>query len=157
MKAYLCLGANLGDPQQQVRKALECIAATQGIEILHKSTLALTEPYGVSGQPWFWNQVLEVETTLDPSLLLEKLLTIERELGRVRGEKWAPRLIDIDILLYEDQVLETDTLTVPHPDLHNRLFALRLLCELIPDALHPKLHKPFHILLNELEAREENL
>jgi 2-amino-4-hydroxy-6-hydroxymethyldihydropteridine diphosphokinase len=156
MIAYLCLGANLGDPQDQISKAVEAIAGSEGITVLRSSRMELTEPYGEKDQPWFWNQVLEVETALEPQTLLDRLLGIEKKLGRVRGERWAPRLIDIDILLYGDYVLKTSPLILPHPDFHNRSFALRLLCELAPNAIHPLLAKTYGQLLKELESREES-
>jgi 2-amino-4-hydroxy-6-hydroxymethyldihydropteridine diphosphokinase len=155
MKAYLCLGANLGDPEAQIRKALRLLNADYRIQVVRKSSLIQTKPYGKTEQPDFWNQVVEVETDYLPQELINIILQTESNLGRVRGEKWGPRLIDIDILLYEDMVLESKRLSLPHPDFHNRLFALELLAELAPDLRHPILHKSIFVLLTELSGMEK--
>lgn len=147
---HLCLGSNLDNPELQIRKAIEAIEADKEIRIIRFSSRIRTAPYGRIEQPDFINQVLEVESALDPVTLLTRLLGIEAELGRVRTEKWAPRNIDIDILLAENTVLDTrqaigetiyPQVIIPHPDFHNRLFALQLLNELIPEVLHPVLQK----------------
>jgi 2-amino-4-hydroxy-6-hydroxymethyldihydropteridine diphosphokinase len=155
MKAYFCLGANLGDPEAQIRKAVRLLNADYRIQVLRKSSLIKTKPYGKTDQPDFWNQVVEVETDYLPQELINIILQTESNLGRVRGEKWGPRLIDIDILMYEDLVLESKRLSLPHPDFHNRLFALELLAELAPDLRHPILHKSISALLNELGGMEK--
>lgn len=153
MNAYLCLGANLEQPREQIHKACLELAALPGIRIQRASSLAKTRPWGKTDQPDFHNQVLEIETNLPPLELLEAALEIEQKLGRVRKEKWGPRLIDIDILLYGDLVINTDKLTVPHPEMHRRLFALRLLAELAPYLEHPVLHKNIETLIQEIESQ----
>lgn len=152
MNAFLCLGANLEQPQEYIHKACLELAARPGIRILRGSSIAKTKPWGKIDQPCFHNQVLEIETTLSPLELLEAALEIEQKLGRVRKEKWGPRLIDIDILLYGNMVINTDKLTVPHPEMHRRHFALSLLAELAPDLEHPVLHKKIETLIQEIES-----
>lgn len=155
MIAYLSLGANMYKPRQQVQKAVRLLSADPKIRVLRKSTLVRTEAYGNEDQPDYRNQVVEVETKYSPHDLLQKMLSLEAEMGRIRKEKWGPRVIDIDILFYEDEVVESNTLTLPHPDLHNRRFMLELLEELVPDLVHPVLMKSVSKLKQELEARED--
>ncbi len=155
MIAYLCLGSNLHKPRAQVQKAVRLLAADPKITVLRKSSLIRSVAYGETDQPDFRNQVVEVKTDYTPHNLLQKLLTIENDMGRVRREKWGARVIDIDILLYEDQILNSNTLVLPHPDFHNRRFAVQLLCELEPELVHPVLGKTISALLDELGGPEE--
>jgi 2-amino-4-hydroxy-6-hydroxymethyldihydropteridine diphosphokinase len=132
-RAFVGLGANLGDREGTIRRALELLAAREGIEIVAVSALRETEPVGYVDQPSFLNGAAEVETTLRPRQLLDALLDVERGLGRERGERWGPRTIDLDLLLYGDERIAEPGLTVPHPRLHERRFALEPLVELDPD------------------------
>lgn len=120
------------------------------LEQLHPrrvSSIVETEPVGKTDQPRFLNAVAEIETDLDPKALLSKLLDIETDLGRVRVERWGPRTIDLDLLLYGDRQVKTDTLTVPHPELHRRRFVLEELAELCPDYEVPGLGRTVRELL----------
>lgn len=154
-KVWLSLGANLGHPETQLGKARELIALG-GTKILRASSLYRTKPWGKTDQPDFLNQVLEVETDSSPSDLLERLIEIETSLGRVRSEKWGPRLIDIDILMYGEQVLDLPGLKIPHPLFHLRDFCLDPLCELEPDLLHPIYRLSMKELREALNNREES-
>jgi len=147
---HLILGANLDEPTAMINQANGLIALVPGLRILRESSLIRTKPYGFEHQEDFYNQVLEVESSLTAQELLRNLLDIETRMGRIRFLKWGPRLIDIDILLAADSVIQEDDLVIPHPDLHNREFALRLLCELVPDAMHPVLNKTMNELYNAL-------
>lgn len=130
---YVGLGANLGDREATIRRAVELLSDEDGIEVLAVSTLRETDPVGVEDQPRFLNGAAELETTLRPDALLEVLLGIERVLGRVRdGVRFGPRTIDLDLLLYDDETVDEPGLTVPHPRLHERSFALEPLAELAP-------------------------
>ena len=151
IKAWLSLGANLGYPKLQLAQARKLLCE-RGIIILRESSLYDTTPWGKSDQPDFVNQVLEVETALDANALLDKIIEIETDMGRVRTEKWGPRLIDIDILLYGDQIIETGELRIPHPWLHLREFCLDPLCELEPDLLHPVFKKSMQELREALNT-----
>lgn len=131
--AYLGLGANIGDPQAQLCEALEHLEATPGITVTKKSAMIATKPWGKTDQPDFQNMVIEIETGLSPEALLDACLKIEAELGRVRREKWGPRLIDIDIVAYGRQVSKSERLTLPHPFAHERDFVLDPLREIAPD------------------------
>ncbi|MCR6667166.1 MAG: 2-amino-4-hydroxy-6-hydroxymethyldihydropteridine diphosphokinase [Methyloversatilis sp.] len=135
--AHIGLGANLADPEKQVRAALDELAAAPGIVLERKSSLYRTAPIGYDNQPDFINAVARVRTTLEPQALLDALLEIERTHGRVREFLNAPRTLDLDVLLYEDRVINTDTLNVPHPRAHLRAFVLLPLLEVSPDVIIP--------------------
>jgi 2-amino-4-hydroxy-6-hydroxymethyldihydropteridine diphosphokinase len=133
-KAYVGLGANLGDREATIRRAVELLDATAGIEVAAVSTLRETDPVGYADQPRFLNGAAVLVTRLGPQALLGRLLAVERELGRVRGEgpRFGPRTIDLDLLLYGDEVLDEPGLVVPHPRLADRRFVLEPLHELDP-------------------------
>jgi 2-amino-4-hydroxy-6-hydroxymethyldihydropteridine diphosphokinase len=133
-RAFVGLGSNLGDPEKLIRSALELLGAEEGIEVVAVSTLRETDPVGYEDQPRFLNGAAELLTELAPQELLERLLAVERRLGRVRGEgpRFGPRRIDLDLLLYGDETLQEPGLTLPHPRLHKRRFALEPLAELDP-------------------------
>ena len=131
-RAYVSVGANLGDREATIRAAL---AALPGVVAV--STLRETDPVGLTDQPPFLNGVAALETELTPRELLETLLAVERGLGRERRRRWGPRTIDLDLLLYGDETVAEPGLTVPHPRLHERLFALEPLAELAPELVGP--------------------
>ena len=117
--AFVALGSNLGDREENLRTALAHLQKN-GVEVVKVSSFIETEPYGVTVQPGFVNAVCQVQTELAPLELLRLLLEIEQKMGRVRLRRWGERNIDLDLLLYEDTVLESEELTLPHPDMHNR-------------------------------------
>jgi len=132
-RAYVGLGANLGDRETTLRRAVELLAEEPGIEVAAVSTLRETDPVGLVDQPLFLNGAAAVETLLSPRELLDVLLRIEQALGRVRsGVRWGPRTVDLDVLVYDDQVVDEPGLRVPHPRLHERRFTLEPLAELAP-------------------------
>lgn len=137
-RAYVGLGANLGDRERMLRAAVDALAAEEGIEVVSVSTLRETEPVGVGEQPRFLNGAAELETTLTARELLDRLLAVEQRFGRVRipGEH-GPRTLDLDLLLYGDEVIDEQGLTVPHPRLHERRFVLEPLAELAPGLVVP--------------------
>ena len=138
MRAYVGVGANLGDRESTIRRAVQLLAGTGGVAVVDVSTLRETPPWGPVAQPPYLNGVVEVETDLRPRALLDVLLGIERELGRVRtGERWGPRTIDLDLLVHGDLTCDEPGLTVPHPRIHERRFALEPLAEIAPDLVVP--------------------
>jgi len=151
-RAYIGLGANLGDREATIRAALAELNDEDGIDVVAVSTLRETEPVGVGPQPLFLNGAAALETTLSPRALLELLLVVERELGRTRdGPRFGPRTIDLDLLLYGDETVDEPGLTVPHPRLHERVFALEPLAELDPGLAVPG-SGPLAALLTGLQS-----
>ncbi len=137
-RAYVGLGANLGDRERTLRAAVEALAAEDGIEVVAVSTLRETDPVGVGDQPRFLNGVAALETALTPRELLDRLLAIEQRFGRVRAPgEHGPRTLDLDLLLHGDSTLDERGLTVPHPRLHERRFVLEPLAELAPGLVVP--------------------
>jgi 2-amino-4-hydroxy-6-hydroxymethyldihydropteridine diphosphokinase len=134
-RAYVGLGSNLGDREATLRRALELLA--EHVDVVAVSTLRDTDPVGVVEQPRFLNGAACVETDLTPRELLGVLLGVERELGRERLERWGPRTIDLDLLLYGDEAVSEPGLRVPHPRLHERRFVLEPLAELDPALVVP--------------------
>lgn len=138
VRAYVGLGANLDAREETIRKALDLLGAHPRIDVVAVSTLRETEPWGPVGQqPPFLNGAAAVETSLEPRALLGVLLDVERRLGRVREERWGPRTIDLDLLVYGGSVVDEPGLTVPHPRLRERAFALEPLVELEPELVVP--------------------
>jgi 2-amino-4-hydroxy-6-hydroxymethyldihydropteridine diphosphokinase len=155
---YLGLGSNLGDKVANLREALRLLAGAHdsGVTLLAVSSLYRTEPVGYVDQDWFLNAASHVTTQLTPRELLKRLLGIERELGRVRTVRDGPRIIDLDILLWDKLTINEDDLVIPHPRLHERLFVLDPLAELAPDLRLPTLGKTVAECRAELALRTGN-
>jgi 2-amino-4-hydroxy-6-hydroxymethyldihydropteridine diphosphokinase len=135
--AYIALGANLGDPAATVGAAFAALGEIPQTRLVATSALYRTAPIGIAEQPEFVNAAASVETTLTPEALLDALLVIEQQFGRVRAEKNGPRTLDLDILLYAEQIITTPRLTLPHPRLHLRAFVLYPLADLAPNLRIP--------------------
>ena len=139
IRCYLLFGSNQGDQASLLERACIRIQNSCGM-LVERSSAYLSEPWGFDAEEWFMNELLVVETELEPDELMDKLMEIETELGRVRHPEtkgYCSRTVDLDILYYGDQVIRTEKVTAPHPRLHLRKFALMPLCEIIPDFLHP--------------------
>jgi len=149
--AYIGLGSNLGDREATIRAAVDRLRAHPQIEVTAESTLIETAPVGgPAGQPTFLNGAAALETDLRPHALLRVLKGIERDLGRRPRERWGPREIDLDVLLYGEKVIETSRLTVPHPRLSERRFVLAPLAEIAPHARDPATGRTVRELLESL-------
>ena len=135
--AFIALGANLDDPLGQLRAALDTLAALPGSRLLRASSFYRTAPVGAPGQPDYLNAVAALETTLPPEALLTALLAIEHDFGRQRAYRNAPRTLDLDLLLYDDLVIDRPQLQIPHPRLHLRAFVVVPLAEIAPDLRLP--------------------
>jgi len=146
---YFLLGSNLGDRNTYLKEARTLLEKTVGKEI-RKSSIYETQSWGVANLPDYLNQVIEMETNLKPAVILEKTQTIEEKLHRERTKKWNSRTIDVDVLFFGKEIINLPELKIPHPELHNRLFTLVPLDELIPDFIHPVLQKTIHSLKQEV-------
>jgi len=144
--AYLSLGSNEGNREQWLQQAIGLIAQKCG-DITAKSPIYETAAWGINAQPDFLNMVLCINTPLSPEQLIRTILGIETSLGRTRTVKWGPRTIDIDILFYNNEIIELPDLIIPHPFLHERRFILTPLADIAPGYLHPKLNKTISQLL----------
>jgi 2-amino-4-hydroxy-6-hydroxymethyldihydropteridine diphosphokinase len=150
-KAVLLLGSNIGDKREHLKKAIQLIAQKAGI-IDSISNVYKTRPWGNPNQDDFYNMTLVLETELSPALLLKTILETETILGRTRSEEaYQPRTIDIDILFYGNEVVQSDALTIPHPHIASRRFTLMPLAEIMPGFVHPVLNKEIRNLLEECE------
>lgn len=150
--AYIALGSNLGDKEKNLRRAL-MLLMQQGIDVEKVSSFISTEPYGVTDQPQFLNAVCRVRTSLAPLALLDVLLATELAMGRVRLRHWGERNIDLDLLLYEDVVMDEPRLRLPHPDMQNRDFVLLPLAEIASELVHPTLKKTIQELKDSLLSK----
>ena len=150
-RAVLSLGANLGDRAATIREALRLLAEDIDVAVTRVSRFIENPAVGgPADSPSFLNAAAEISTTLSPRELLQRLLTTERRLGRERRQRWAPRTIDLDLLLYEDCMIDEPDLIIPHPLMHERRFVLEPLAEIAPNAIHPVLHTPVTKLLERL-------
>ena len=151
---YLLLGGNLGDRIKKFQKASELISEEIG-EISDSSSVYETEPWGFNHRLNFLNQVLKVDTILEPEEVLKKIIKIEELFGRKRHDKrYQARAIDIDILFYNKKIIKSDNLIIPHPKIHERMFILVPMDELLPDFIHPVLNKSVNQLKNECKDKK---
>ena len=151
--AYLGLGSNLGDREDNLRRAVSLLR--QRVSLIALSSVYETEPWGYTLQPTFLNLVCAVETGLSPQELLELAQGVERDLGRVPTFRYGPRTMDVDILLYGDEVIETPDLQIPHPSFSERAFVLVPLAEIAPGLVHPALGKSIAELFEEVSGKEK--
>ena len=147
--AYIAIGSNIGNPRDNCIEAIREISKKDSIKIISKSSFYQTSPIGPIHQEWFINSAIKINTSLTPIKLLTNLLNIESSMGRVRKEKWGPRLIDLDLLFYDNQILNQEKIIIPHPEISKRNFVLIPLCEIAENLNHPTLKKNIKTLLQE--------
>lgn len=155
MRAYLGLGGNMGDRLSLLSQAVKLLDLTQGISVNRISSIYETAPVGLLEQPHFYNLVVEIQTTLTPAELLRVALAIEKKLHRVRHKRWGPRTIDIDLLLYDDRIIQREELEIPHPRMHERAFVLVPLMEIAGDIAIPGTGTRLSQYIAQLPAEQE--
>ena len=154
MRVFIGVGSNEGDRLERISQAVKALNAVEGVHVAQMALIAETEPVGGPPQEPYLNTVVELDTRLTPHELLAALQGIERRLGRAPSAvRWAPRPIDLDLLLYQDQVIHDERLVIPHPRMHERRFVLEPLAQLAPEAVHPALGQTIAALLDRLPAR----
>lgn len=147
-EVYLQLGSNIGDRLDNLDQSIKIITERIG-NVLEKSSVYESTPWGVENQRNFLNQVIFVKSNFDPYTILDLVLQIEKDMGRIRIEKWGERIIDIDILFIDDLIIESENLCIPHEFVAKRKFVLQPMCEIAPGFIHPKLNKTISQLLEE--------
>ena len=149
-RALIGVGSNIGLAAQNCKKAIALINKSESVNVTAQSSLYESQPVGKTNQAWFVNATIEVFTKLGPEELLQFLLKIEQEFGRIRKEKWGARIIDLDILDFEGLIMDSKTLTLPHPEMTQRRFVLEPLSEIAGETIHPLEKKMISDLLKEL-------
>lgn len=152
-EVYLSIGSNIGDKEKNLNEAIEKIGLLENTIVENTSTFLLTEPWGYTDQEEFLNGALKVKTLFSPKDFMRKLLDIESEMKRVRKLRWGPRIIDLDIIFYDNIVLDYEDITVPHPRMEERYFVLKPLSEIAPNKVHPLLNKRVFKLLEEVKDK----
>jgi len=147
-RVHIGIGSNLGDRRANTAEAIEKVSKLPATRVVRASSLYESEPLG-NAKTWFVNSVIEVETDLGPEVLLKKLKAIEEAMGRkrVKGKRWGSRIIDLDILLFDEDIIDKRTLKIPHPEMHKRRFVLLPLAELAPQVVHPQLGQTVSTML----------
>lgn len=148
--AYIALGSNMGDREAYLKHGVTAIEKSKDCQVISVSKFIETKPYGVLDQPDFLNGCMKIRTILPPGELLTFLQSIERSVNRVREGKWGPRTLDLDILFYDDEIISTPELIVPHDDMQNRDFVLEPLCQIAPNLFHPIFRKTIKMMRDEL-------
>jgi len=149
-RALIGVGSNIGLAAQNCEKAIALVNKSESVNVTAQSSLYESQPVGKTNQSWFVNTTIEVYTKLGPEELLQLLLNIEQEFGRIRNEKWGARIIDLDILDFEGLIIDSKTLTLPHPEMTQRRFVLEPLSEIAGETIHPLKKKMISELLKEL-------
>lgn len=152
--AYLGLGSNIGNRTEQIEHAIDLIQGTSGIRIMKCSSIYKTEPIGYTDQPEFYNSVIQIQTSLQPNELLSVILNIEKKLDRIRTIRWGPRTIDIDILMYGNQIVDEPHLKIPHIQLTKRAFVLVPLLEIAGSILVPGTTNKLTYYIEQLEDQK---
>jgi 2-amino-4-hydroxy-6-hydroxymethyldihydropteridine diphosphokinase len=156
--AYISVGSNLGDKLENCRSGIAALIRSGNTRLVDQSPIYRTEPVDYLDQDWFVNCVAKIETDLDPLSLLDILKSIERAAGRVKDTvRFGPRILDLDIILFDDLVLNEPQLTIPHPRMHKRRFVLKPICDIDPDIKHPVFHRTMKSLLEDLDEKGQKM
>lgn len=153
-QAYIALGSNMGDRYEYLKKAVLLLENQEKITVVNTSSIYETDPVGFTDQDQFLNMAVQVSTSLKPLELLDECLKIEEELGRKREIRWGPRTLDLDILLYNQENIETEKLTIPHPRMSERAFVILPLLEMDPNLMLPTMEEPLESCLQSIPDKE---
>jgi 2-amino-4-hydroxy-6-hydroxymethyldihydropteridine diphosphokinase len=157
-QAFVSVGSNLGDKIENCQKGINGLLADGRSVLVRSSSFYRTSPVDYEDQDWFVNLVVKIKTTLNPFDLLDKLRDIEKEVGRKTSTvRFGPRVLDLDIIFYDDQVIQTHTLEIPHPRMHKRRFVLKPICDIEPSMMHPLLGKDMRSLLDGLRDSDQRV
>jgi 2-amino-4-hydroxy-6-hydroxymethyldihydropteridine diphosphokinase len=151
--AYIGIGSNLGDRQNNCERAIDLLKQ-QGVSIKKCSSLRETQPWGLQDQPLFLNMAVEIETDYTPNELLTLVKDIETKIGRQKSSPWGPRVVDLDILVFNEVIIQSQQLTIPHPYMHKRAFVLEPMQEIAPDLIHPVLKKSMRELFRNFTENQ---
>ena len=156
--AYIAIGSNLGDKRKNCAMGIDALDQIREITVTARAGIYKTAPVDYTDQDWFVNTAVRVETDLSPDDLLIRLKQIERDAGRdKRGVRFGPRVLDLDIIFYDDLVIRTEDLDIPHPRMHKRRFVLRPICDIDPSAIHPTLKIPVNALLEAINDPDQDI
>ena len=156
--AYISVGSNLGHKLENCRKAIIALTSCGKCDLIDQSLIYQTEPVDYEDQDWFVNYAVKIETTLDPFSLLDTLKSIERNAGRTGDTvRFGPRVIDLDIILYDAMVVNTINLEIPHPRMHKRRFVLKPICDIDPDIIHPVFKQTMQALLEKIDTKGQRI
>ena len=157
-QVFVSIGSNLGDKIENCRKGVDGLLADGGSFLVKSSSFYRTSPVDYKDQDWFVNLVVKIKTTLDPFDLLDKIQHIQKAIGRKASTvRFGPRVLDLDIIFFDDQVIRTDILEIPHPRMHKRRFVLKPICDIEPSMMHPVLGKDMRSLLDDLKDSEQKI
>ena len=156
--AFICVGSNLGNKLENCKKGVDALIRSDSVTLKAQSRCYKTDPVDYLNQDWFINYVIKIETSLDPFELLNMLKSIQRNAGRINDVvRFEPRILDLDIILFDDVVVNSENLTIPHPRMHKRRFVLKTICDIDPKIIHPVFKKNMKYLLDNLEDEEQGI
>lgn len=156
--AFISVGSNSGNKLENCQKGIQSLISSGSSRIIVRSRIYETEPVDFYDQEWFINYVVKIETDLDPLQLLDQIESIQHDAGRIKDPiRFGPRIIDLDIVLYDNVVIKSDRLIVPHPRMHKRRFVLKPICDIDPKTIHPVFKKEMQSLLDDLDEEEQKV
>ena len=155
---YISVGSNIGDKLENCQRGIKALTETGTSRVLVQSRIYTTEPVDYEDQDWFINMMVKFETSHDPYQLLDQIEFIQRAAGRIKDAiRFGPRILDMDIILYDDRIIDSERLVVPHPRMHKRRFVLKPICDIDPSIIHPVLKKEMHFLLERLGEDQQKV
>jgi 2-amino-4-hydroxy-6-hydroxymethyldihydropteridine diphosphokinase len=156
--AYICVGSNLGSKLENCRQGVAELARGAASRLVGQSMVYQTEPVDYKDQDWFVNYVVKIETVLEPLALLDRLKSIEDDAGRIQDSvRFGPRVLDLDIIFYDEMVMDHPRLVIPHPRMHKRRFVLKAVCDIDPHIIHPVFHRTVQLLLEDLDETGQRI